>query len=112
MFCICIDIMFQISVFVKKTNVISIYCGICQTAAHSWCIFNSQKKQLQGLQIPNHWMAEFFKGHVALSIQNFEDGLQYLTDLSNAGFSQSCYIRLQMALAHYLKRGKKHPALL
>lgn len=57
--------------------------------------------QLYSLEVPNHWLRDFFYAEASLSLLLSSDALSYYNNLSVVGFSQSSYITAQLALANY-----------
>ncbi|XP_072178028.1 uncharacterized protein [Diadema setosum] len=53
--------------------------------------------KLAGLNLPNHWMKEFFLAHTSVELQLSEEALKRYTALSDAGFQKSTYIISQIA---------------
>jgi len=59
------------------------------------------RPMLKELQLPKHWMGEFFFAHAELELHMNEEALTRYQDISNAGFANSSYIKSQVATAHY-----------
>ncbi len=57
--------------------------------------------QLYSLEVPNHWLRDFFYAKASLTLLLSNDALSYYTNLSTVGFSQSPYINAQLAHANY-----------
>ena len=62
--------------------------------------------QLYGLELPNHWLRDFFFAEASLELLLTEDALSYYTNLSLVGFASSSYITAQLALVNYHLKGK------
>lgn len=62
--------------------------------------------QLYGLELPNHWLRDFFFAEASLELQLTDDAFSYYTNLSLAGFHQSPYIQGQLALVHYNQKSE------
>ena len=62
--------------------------------------------QLYSLDLPNHWLRDFFYADASLVLLLTEDALSYYTNLSMVGFSQSSYINAQLALVNYHLKSK------
>ncbi|XP_074640459.1 uncharacterized protein LOC141898459 isoform X2 [Tubulanus polymorphus] len=58
------------------------------------------KDMLMNQKLPDHWMKVFFLGHMYLELQLNDDALQLYQKLLDHGFSNSVYIRSQIAV-HY-----------
>ena len=61
--------------------------------------------QLYSLQLPYHWLKDFFLAAASLNLLLVEDALSYYTNLSLVGFGGSCYITAQLALVNYHRKG-------
>ena len=62
--------------------------------------------KLQNLDVPNHWMAEFFHAQAELEVQMTEEALRRYDNLCMLGFEKSLYVKQQMALAYYNLRSE------
>mmetsp|Transcript_16313 Transcript_16313/g.31650 ORF Transcript_16313/g.31650 Transcript_16313/m.31650 type:complete len:616 (-) Transcript_16313:247-2094(-) len=60
----------------------------------------SEKEDLDQLTLPEHWMVGFFRAHLALELQQNQEAMEILTDLSEM-FPRSSYVLAQQALAQY-----------
>ncbi|PIK54004.1 putative cell division cycle protein 23-like isoform X2 [Apostichopus japonicus] len=60
----------------------------------------TDREKLNSIQLPNHWMRQFFYAHTCLELQLNEDALKLYTQLCDAGLSENTYIISQMAVAH------------
>ena len=67
----------------------------------SWCVL----PQLFSLNLPYHWLKDFFLATASLELSLVEDALAYYTNLSLVGFGSSSYITSQLALVNYNKKG-------
>ena len=54
---------------------------------------------MQGLSLPEHWMAQFFYAHAYLELQMNEDALKIYEKLAKSGLINSTYLKAQTALA-------------
>lgn len=64
----------------------------------------TDKDVLVNLQLPDHWMRQFFIGHTYLELQLNEEVLQIYQDLQNNGFEASTYLMAQVAIAYHNMR--------
>ena len=62
--------------------------------------------QLSSLNLPDHWMKQFFLGHTYLEQQRNEDALDIYFALQQNGFDKSTYLIAQAAIAFHNRRGK------
>ena len=62
--------------------------------------------QLYSLELPNHWIRDFFYAEASLELQLTDDALSYYTSLCLAGFEASPYIQNQLALVHYNQKSE------
>jgi anaphase-promoting complex subunit 8 len=62
------------------------------------------REMLYGLNLPYHWLKDFFLAAGSLQLVLVEDALSYYTNLSLIGFRGSSYITAHLALANYHKK--------
>lgn len=85
-----------------------IWCVVERGKKGSSCTLNSHHislSQLYSLQLPYHWLKDFFLAAASLNLLLVEDALSYYTNLSLVGFGSSCYITAQLALVNYHRKG-------
>ncbi len=61
--------------------------------------------QLYSLEVPNHWLRDFFLAEASLELLLSEDCLSYYTNLALVGLGESSYITGQLALVNYHLKG-------
>jgi len=59
------------------------------------------RETVKELQLPSHWMTEFFYAFVELELHMNEEALTKYNDICNLGFSESLFIKSQIATALY-----------
>ncbi|KAH7938863.1 hypothetical protein HPB52_001485 [Rhipicephalus sanguineus] len=59
---------------------------------------------LRSLELPNHWMKEFFLGHTYLELQLNEEVLETYEQLQKGPFLESTYLMAQVAIAYHNMR--------
>ena len=53
------------------------------------------------LEVPNHWLRDFFYAEGSLELRLTQDALSYYNNLSLVGFSSSPYITAQLAVVNF-----------
>lgn len=66
----------------------------------------TDKEKLQSLNLPKHWMKQFFIGYALIELYLNDEGLKHYEELQAAGFNKCVHITSQMAIAYHNKRGK------
>ncbi|XP_064638455.1 cell division cycle protein 23 homolog [Lineus longissimus] len=61
----------------------------------------TDKEMLSSLNLPNHWMKQFFLGHIYLELQLNEEAFKVYQDLTECGFAKSTYIKSQIAVYYH-----------
>nr|XP_054766433.1 cell division cycle protein 23 homolog [Lytechinus pictus] len=61
-------------------------------------------EKLTSLNLPDHWMKEFFLAYTCVELQLNEEALKRYTALSEAGFQKSTFIISQIANGHHIIR--------
>lgn len=64
------------------------------------------KEKLSLIQLPEHWMKQFFLAHTALEQLNNDEAMLMYCNLREQGFSKSSYLLAQTAIAHHNRRGR------
>ncbi|CAG0885402.1 unnamed protein product [Darwinula stevensoni] len=68
----------------------------------------NDRSTLQGLELPEHWVRDFFHAHVLLELQLNRDALELLSQLKetlwDGALKDSSYLIAQVALSHYNMR--------
>lgn len=64
----------------------------------------TDRDQLAALNLPDHWMKQFFLGHTYLELQLNEEVLKTYDVLRQSGFARSTYLMAQTAIAHHNRR--------
>lgn len=65
----------------------------------------NEYEALDSLQLPQHWMMNFFVAHAFVELKLSDQALETYTVLASAGFNKSTYLTAQMAIAHHDRRG-------
>uniref|UniRef100_A0A7S2WAH8 Cdc23 domain-containing protein n=1 Tax=Mucochytrium quahogii TaxID=96639 RepID=A0A7S2WAH8_9STRA len=92
-----------------KTMALSILCeSVCENPLNwsAWLDLASlctEKEDIEQLTLPTHWMAGFFRAHLALELQQNLEATEILQELSTM-FPTSSYVLAQKALAQYSLR--------
>lgn len=73
---------------------------------HKWALCPSLP-QLYSMEVPHHWLRDFFLAEASLELLLTEDALSYYTNLSLMGFGGSSYINAQLALVNYHLKGER-----
>lgn len=90
-------------IFVEAVNATPLHWGAWQELAP--LILNSG--QLKSLNLPDHWMKQFFMAHAYLEQLANDEALAIYKNLYNQGFSKSSFIKAQTATVYHNRRGKK-----
>lgn len=64
----------------------------------------TDRGMLAELKLPDHWMRQFFLGHMYLELQMNEEALEIYEFLQLNGFSRNSYVLAQIALAYHNRR--------
>ncbi|KAF4526395.1 hypothetical protein B566_EDAN012685 [Ephemera danica] len=64
----------------------------------------TDRGMLADLKLPDHWMKNFFLGHMYLELQMNEEALEIYEFLQLNGFSRNSYVLAQIALAYHNRR--------
>lgn len=57
------------------------------------------------MDLPKHWMKDFFLAQTHVDLINAEEALNIYEALKKCGFSGSCHIKTQEAIAQHNRRG-------
>lgn len=79
-------------------------CQLCPTLWTSWEELSKlcdDKRMLEGLPLPDHWMKKVFKAAGYMELLLFEDAMMLYSSLVQQGFENCPYVVSQIALAHY-----------
>ncbi|XP_065919485.1 cell division cycle protein 23 homolog [Dysidea avara] len=79
-------------------------CQLCPTFWGSWQELSrlcDDRKMLEGLPLPDHWMKKFYIANGYMELLHFEDAMSLYTSMVQQGLGHSPYVVSQIALAHY-----------
>ncbi|KAK2155810.1 hypothetical protein LSH36_230g00037 [Paralvinella palmiformis] len=86
-----------LDVLVKAIQVEPLHWGAWQELS----LIIPDREMLNNLELPDHWLKQFFLGQTYLELQIIDEALKIYQDLINNGFSNSTYVKAQMALVHH-----------
>lgn len=91
-----------VKVFVESINAVpALWCSYLELIP-----LLSDKEQIFGVSIPNHWMKAIFLAHAHVELLLSDKGIKLYEELQKSGFKNSTYIVAQIGKAFHNKRSK------
>nr|CAB3229174.1 cell division cycle protein 23 homolog [Phallusia mammillata] len=73
-------------------------------AWHELSSLVSDQQSLSAMDLPQHWMKDFFLAQTHVDLINAEEALNIYDSLKKCGFPESCHIKTQEAIAQHNRR--------
>lgn len=107
--------LFLYGVVLRKLNLHSQAIEILEEAVNlvpwlwgAWLELSSllqDRETLEGLNLPRHWILNFFLGHTYLEQKLLDEAIEIYESLKNNGFENFTYLNANMGIAYHDSRG-------